>query len=124
MFFGVFIQDQEKDLAPVLISIGMIIFMANFGLSYGPIVWLYIPEIVEPNIIPFSTMTNLIGATICIMVFPLIKNALPENNPAYLFLLFLIWCFVALFVNWKFMVETKDKPREQIFKEYKKMKAC
>ena len=124
VFFGFFIQDQEENLAPILISIGMIVFMANFGLSFGPIPWLYIPEIVEPKIIPFSTMTNLIGATICIMVFPLIKNALPEKNPAYLFLMFLIWCFMALFVNWKFMLETKDKPREQIFKEYKKIKIC
>ncbi len=48
--------------------------MFFFGLTLGPIVWLYIPEIVEPKIIPFSTMTNLAGAALCIIVFPLISD--------------------------------------------------
>ena len=124
MFFGFQIQKDQQNTAAILISIGMIVFMAFFGLTLGPIVWLYIPEIVEPKIIPFSTMANLIGATICIMIFPLIKEALPDGNPSYLFLMFFSWCFVALFVNWKFMVETKGKSREAIFNEYKEMKIC
>ena len=102
MFFGFQIKEEELNTAAILISIGMIVFMAFFGLTLGPIVWLYIPEIVEPKIIPFSTMSNLAGATICIMIFPLIKKTLP--NESYLFLMFLIWCFVALFVNCKYMV--------------------
>ena len=94
-----------------LIIAGMFLFMGFFGLTLGPIVWLYIPEIVEPNIIPFSTMTNLLGATFCVMVFPFLNNI----NPAWVFMLFLAWCIVSFFFNWKTMVETKDKSREKIF---------
>ena len=111
VFAGFTIQEDNKNLAAVIISIGMIIFMASFGLTLGPITWLYIPEIAEPNIIPFSTMANLIGATINIMIFPLIKKILPNQNPSYLFLIFLAWCTVSLFINWKYMIETKDRDR-------------
>lgn len=30
-----------------LIMIGLFLFMLNFGYSLGPVVWLYIPEVVE-----------------------------------------------------------------------------
>lgn len=82
--------------------------MASFGLTLGPIVWLYIPEIVEPNIIPYSTMANLIGASACMIGFPLISDNKVKWIP---FLFFFIWCLVSLAVNQKFMVETKDKAR-------------
>ena len=112
--------DQEKGggFSAYLIISGMFIFMAIFGLTLGPVVWLYIPEIVEPNIIPFSTMTNLIGATFCIMVFPFLNNI----NPAWVFLLFFGWCSVSFFINFRLMVETKDKSRVKIFEEFKNKK--
>ena len=115
IFIGFFIDDQHKLASPILISVGMIVFMANMGFSFGSIVYLYAPEIVEPHILPYSTMANLLGAAICILVFPLVKNILPNQDPDYLFLFFFTWCFVSIFVNWKFMVETKGKSREQIF---------
>lgn len=40
---GFFIQDANKDLSSGLILFGLVVFMANFGLSLGPVVWLYIP---------------------------------------------------------------------------------
>ena len=67
-------------------------------------------------------MSNLIGASLCILAFPLLKKALP--NEAYLFMIFLVWCFVAFFVVVKLMVETKDKSRMEVFKEYKNKKIC
>ena len=39
---GFFIQDSSQNVANALIVIGLVIFMANFGLSLGPLVWLYI----------------------------------------------------------------------------------
>lgn len=38
-----FFLDQQGTLSKLLIIVGLVIFMANFGLSLGPIVWLYIP---------------------------------------------------------------------------------
>lgn len=92
----------------ITIIIGMCIFMAVFGLTLGPIVWLYIPEIVEPNIIPYSTMANLLGASACMIGFPLITDPKVKFIP---FLFFFGWCGVALGINWKVMVETRNKSR-------------
>ena len=78
--------------------------MANFGLSLGPIVWLYIPEIVQPNFIPFTTAINWTGASLTVILFPIIKDALPNQNPAPLFLFFAAWTFISFFVNIKFVV--------------------
>ena len=52
--------------------------MAVFGLSLGPVVWLYIPEIVQPRIVPFSTATNWIIASIVIILFPILTDNLPN----------------------------------------------
>jgi p-aminobenzoyl-glutamate transporter AbgT len=93
----------------------LFLYMAGFGLTLGPIVWLYIPEIVEPRIIPYSTMTNLLGASVCIIIFPIASAQLP--NKAYLFIIFLIWAIVSMIINQKYLVETKDKTREQVYRE-------
>lgn len=110
---------QDSKPESVVIIIGMCIFMAFFGLTLGPIVWLYIPEIVEPNIIPFSTMTNLVGASICIIVFPIIKSS--KYIP---FLFFFAWGLISLFLNQKIMVETRNKTRKTVFEEYRVKKLC
>lgn len=114
-----------KDSIPqsIAIIIGMCVFMTFFGLTLGPIVWLYIPEIVEPNIIPYSTMTNLFGAAVCIIGFPLIagQNASVKFVP---FLFFFVWCLISFFINQKIMVETWNKPKDKVIEEYDSKKLC
>ena len=66
-------QSFPDEVKNSLIIIGLVIFMANFGLSLGPIVWLYIPEIVEPEIIPFSTLSNWASAALIMIFFPIMS---------------------------------------------------
>jgi len=68
---GFFIKDSSSAGNGLIIA-GLLIFMANFGVSLGPVVWLYIPEIVEPKIIPFSTMANWASCTFIIILFPIL----------------------------------------------------
>lgn len=77
---GFFIKDSNEDVANVMILSGLVIFMGNFGISLGPVVWLYIPEIVQANIIPFSTGVNWAAAACCMLLFPIIKDILPDQN--------------------------------------------
>ena len=51
---------------------GLFMFMFFFGMSLGPVVWLYIPEIVQSKIIPYSTASNWISASLVIILFPII----------------------------------------------------
>lgn len=70
---GFFIHDSNTTLGNVLILTGLVIYMANFGVSLGPVVWLYIPEIVQPKIVPFSTGLNWTGAALTMILFPILK---------------------------------------------------
>ena len=107
---GFFIKGEDKGgPGQALILAGLFIYMAVFGLSLGPIVWLYIPEIVQPKIVPFSTATNWICASLVIILFPILTDNVLNKNPAILFLFFTVWCFVSFVFNLKFVVETKDK---------------
>lgn len=45
---GFLVQSDNLSASNGLVISGLVIYMANFGLSLGPVVWLYIAEIVEP----------------------------------------------------------------------------
>jgi hypothetical protein len=104
---GFFLKPNDgssNTLATALILIGLVIFMGNFGLTLGPVVWLYIPEIVQPNFIPFTTAINWTGAALTMILFPILKEAMPNGNPAPLFLFFGLWTGLSFVVNMKFVV--------------------
>jgi hypothetical protein len=118
---GFLIRDSNEDAGNIMILLGLVLFMANFGLSLGPVVWLYIPEVVQPSIIPFSTGINWAGAALVMLLFPIIKKELPNENPSYLFFFFSIWCVVSFVINAKYTIETKGKTEKEIYEEYQKM---
>ena len=98
--------------------------MGVFGISLGPIVWLYIPEIVDPKVVPFSTATNWISASLIIMLFPIMTEHLLNDNPALLFAVFAVWCIASFVLHLKYVVETKDKSERLIQEEYSSLKMC
>jgi hypothetical protein len=65
------LPESESNVPKIMIAMSLFIYMTAFGLTVGTIVWMIIPELVEPRIIPFSTMVNLTGSTIIIMFFPI-----------------------------------------------------
>lgn len=99
--------------------------MANFGLTLGPVVWVYLPEIVQPNVLPYATGTNWGTAAFIMLLFPVIKESLPQKNPALLFVFFAFWCVISYFFNKKYLIETKGKTENEITEEYaKKASIC
>lgn len=120
---GFFIRsgDEDSTIGQVLVLVGLFLYMGVFGVSLGPVVWLYIPEIVQPKIVPFSTATNWICASLVIILFPILTDSILDNNPAILFLFFAIWCAVSLVFNMKYLIETKDKSEKVIQEEYSKL---
>jgi hypothetical protein len=97
-----------------MIIFGLFIFMAIFGMTLGPVVWLYIPEIVNPKVIPVSTMFNWIANLLIVLLFPIIRSSLPGQNPAMMFVFFGAWCMASFFFNAKFLIETKGKKEKEI----------
>ena len=102
----------------VLIISGMLLFKINFGLTVGTMVWMYIPEITQPHIVTLSTtIIWTVGAIISTM-FPIVVSALPHQNPSPIYFFFGAYSFVELFINHRFIVETKGKTEDEIIKAY------
>ncbi len=98
---GFFTRSSEH-FSNFMIIGGLVVFMANFGLSLGPIVWLYIPEILEPSLIPFSTGANWATATLITLLFPILKEAF--GNAAYLFLFYAVYSAVGFVFSQKYVI--------------------
>lgn len=86
--------------------------MADYGLSIGAVSWLYISEVAQPKFMPVPIAMNWIGASIVVILFPIITDNLLDGNPAILFFVFMAWCTCALILNSLFMVETKGKTEQ------------
>ena len=59
------------------ILFGLIFFMACFGLTLGPVVWIYLSEVAQPKILSFATAANWGTCSLVMFLFPIIKKALP-----------------------------------------------
>lgn len=103
VMIGFFVKESSLETGQALILAGLFMFMAVFGLSLGPVVWLYIPEIVQPKIVPYSTAFNWICASLVILLFPIITDDLLGGNPGVLFIFFTAWMIFSFVFN-KFFV--------------------
>lgn len=83
----------------------LIIYMIIYGISLGPTVWLYVPEIIPAKIVPFATTLNWIGCSICIIITPILNDSFNADYPV--FFLFGAISFIFFIINYFFMVETK-----------------
>lgn len=114
MALGFLIIEDNKDTGSLLILIGLILFMVNFGATLGPIIFVIIPEIVDASFIPYSVFMNWFASAITVLLFPIISELLPNKNPAIIFAFFAIWCIISYIVNKKYLVETKNKTSKEI----------
>lgn len=106
-------KGEDVDMqSTVLIIGGLIIFMGNFGLSLGPVVWLYIPEVLEPSRVPISTAFNWASSSLIVITFPILNNILKKDNherPQFLFFGYAILSTIGFFITQKYAIETKGK---------------
>ena len=115
---GFLLESGESSSSESLIIFGLFFFMGVFGLTLGPISWLYISETIEPKYMPIATCANWCSSSLVILLFPIIKQNVLGGNPGLLFVFFTCWSIAAFIVNRFFLLETKDKTQLQIKLEY------
>jgi hypothetical protein len=106
---GFFIDKIDHAASTPLILTGLFSYMFIYGCTIGTIIWLYIAEIAEPSVISIATTITWIFAAVVMVLFPIIKKLLPDQNPDYLFLFFLLYTTFSLIVNQIALIETKGK---------------
>lgn len=109
------LEHLSKDLHPtralvanVVIVCGLCVCRWIFSMTLGPVVWLYLPEIVEPGVTGVATMINWTTAAMVAFAYPLFVEL--TGSPSLIFCLFSAFVFAGYTINKKWMVETKDKP--------------
>jgi hypothetical protein len=68
---GYFINNLAPFLSQLFIIFGLLIYLFCFGLTFSPVVWMYIPEVVQPNLVGYPVMGNWFGASIVMILFPI-----------------------------------------------------
>jgi SP family xylose:H+ symportor-like MFS transporter len=99
----------------------LILFMASFSISWGPIVWVLLSEIFPNKIrslaLAISVFIQWIANFVVTQFFPsLVENQWLKAhfNGAFPFYLFSLICLFSLFFVWKKVPETKNKTLEQM----------
>lgn len=112
----------QQDSVGVLSLIGVLLFIASFALSMGPVVWVLLSEMF-PNKIRSVAMSVAVAAQwaanyVVSQSFPVVMGSGINNSatwngslPYFIFILFIL---VIVFVTYKFIPETKGKTLEEI----------
>ncbi|WP_054850759.1 sugar porter family MFS transporter [Olleya sp. ITB9] len=119
LLLGITLQQESVGM---LSLIGVLIFIASFALSMGPIVWVLLSEMF-PNKIRSVAMSVAVAAQwaaniVVSQSFPMVmgsetNNSAPWNGslPYFIFIAFIL---IIVFVTYKFIPETKGKSLEEI----------
>lgn len=99
----------------------LMLFMASFSISWGPVVWVLLSEIF-PNRVRSLALSIAVfiqwGANFAVsQTFPMLvsdEKLSARFNGAFPFWLFAGFCVLAIAFVWKFVPETKNKPLEDM----------
>jgi MFS family permease len=99
----------------VLLLALILLFIASFAFSLGPVVWVILSEIYPTRIrgraMSIATLAVWIGTTLIGQFIPL---SLSNLGPAVTFWIFAFFCIPTIWIGWKMMPETKGKTLEEI----------
>jgi sugar porter (SP) family MFS transporter len=104
----------------VVLQIGaVVLYIMCFAVSLGPVVWLYIPEIVPAVGVSLTTLMNWVFNFIVVQAFSFtsINYSVAENMIG-----FAILCFIGTLMIMTFVVETRGKTPLQIEEDYANVK--
>ena len=103
MLLGLLFIFYDWSTSGYIILVLLVIYIIVFGVSLGPVVWLYVPEIIPSKIVPIATVMNFLGASIATIFTPMIMEA--NNNNAFpAFFGFGCITLVLFVINYRYMV--------------------
>ena len=89
----------------------ILIFIFSFGASLGPVVWVYIPEILPEKGMGIATMANWLSCFLIGLFFPILLDVINIEGG---FLIFFITSVSGLIFIEMFVLETHHKTKEEI----------
>lgn len=107
------VSDSTKDLNLIYAALAFIIlFMVGYTTTIGPVVWLYVPEMIPHNYVPIASIFNWLASSTCVIVTPYVLLACGSPYPVFFF--FGAILFVFFLINITQLVETKGLTPHQV----------
>ncbi|MGW8316768.1 MAG: sugar porter family MFS transporter [Bacteroidales bacterium] len=101
----------------ILLIVFILVFIASFAFSLGPVVWVILSEIYPNSIrgrtMSIATVATWMGTSIIGQMIPM---SLESIGPMFTFWIFALFCLPTLWIGWRIMPETKGKTLEEIEK--------
>ena len=110
-------SDQGPSDAGAITLVALVVYIASFAFSMGPVVWTVINEIypreVRGRMVSVATAVNWFSAWVVSQFFLTLTDSIGESATFWLFAFF---CLVSFLWIWRYVPETKDKTLEEIQK--------
>lgn len=103
MFLALFHNGNNDIASGAMIFI--VLFMFVYGITVGPIVWLYVPEIAPPRIVPFATFNYWVGVAVSMAITPIVIGKVGSSYPLFFF--FGAISLIFFIINFFLVVETR-----------------
>jgi sugar porter (SP) family MFS transporter len=99
----------------MILLILVLVFIACFAFSLGPVVWVILSEIYPTKIrgraMSIATIAVWIGTSVIGQMIPI---SLDNLGPDITFWIFALFCLPTLYIGWKLLPETKNRSLEDI----------
>ena len=127
LLLGVSLQQQSLGLVSL---VGVLLFIASFSMSMGPVVWVLLSEMF-PNKIRSVAMSVAVAAQwaanyFVSQSFPMVTDSQMNNsqpwNGSLPYFIFITFILMIIFFTYKFIPETKGKSLEELELEFMKIK--
>lgn len=127
LLLGITLQQQSVGIISLL---GVLIFIASFALSMGPVVWVLLSEMF-PNKIRSVAMSIAVAAQwaanyVVSQSFPIVMDSDVNNgviwNGSLPYFIFIVFIIIIVVLTYKYIPETKGKSLEEIEKYWNRSK--
>jgi SP family xylose:H+ symportor-like MFS transporter len=99
----------------------LLLFMASFSVSWGPVVWVLLSEIFPNSVrslaLSIAVFVQWVANFLVSQTFPSMRDnsmLVTTFHGAFPFILYAFFCIFAFFFVWKYVPETKNKTLEEM----------
>ena len=92
-------NEKNDSAAEILVIVGLFLFISGYSFSLGPIIWLYIPEIVPSRLVPWALVIHWVTSFMVLFLFPVITDNVLDHDPTIIFIFLASYLLVSMIIN-------------------------
>ena len=113
---------EKGRVSGLVILIFIFLMVVVFAFSISTICWLYIPEVIQPSLVPFTTLTKWVCTCLFVVLYPIILG--DKTGLETVGIVIFAGTLVSAIIVEKMAVETKGKTELEIRQEFNMKTLC